>query len=174
MSFLEKVKKYKITASTDLEHFLDCVEQYVSPMPGNLYNELSLLISAAENLPKQLLSKYRNYPHEVYRGTSLSSVEMKNINRGKSLKMNASSWSKDEDEAEKFAQGHHGKDDDRIPVVLSYKPKKTDIAIDLEGMASDGIFDDSDIDAQRILAESEIILYTISVNKKNIRLVDEP
>lgn len=154
----------------DLEFFFDVVNQYTSPLPTDSFSGLGYLITCIKELPQDILDKHNDYPFEVYRGTQISKKKYTEILKGGSLKIKPSSWSKDEDEAIKFARGWT--DPKTHSILITKKISNSDILLDLEAMASDGFFETTAIDIDRIVDESEIILKGITVTKDNIQLVD--
>lgn len=174
MAFKEKVlSRYHLVhadSKIDPDFFLS-VEDYTQPMPHQTMNDIDLLVAQAKNLPKEVRKKYTDYPYEVYRGTFISSDNLKNLKAGKYIELKPTSWSKDEDEAEKFAQGYAGREEHLV--LISFTPTRSQIIIDLDAMASDRMFEDyPDIDVGRITNEAEVILDKVKISLGNIRLVN--
>jgi hypothetical protein len=167
----QKHVKGVVTSDSDnLDFFFDVVDQYTSPLPSHSFSGISDLIKCAKSLPKSILDKYNDYPFEVYRGTQIAKKKYSEIAKGASFKIKPASWSKDEDEAIKFARGMTNPQ--AYSVLLTKKIKNSDILLDLAAMANDGFFDDTSVDVDRILSESEIILKGITLSKDNIQIID--
>jgi hypothetical protein len=167
---MQIITSKSIVDEGNLDFFFEVVDQYTSPLPQHAFSGLGNLVTCIKELPKEILDKYNDYPFEVYRGTQISKSKYAQILKGSSLKLKPASWSKDEDEAIKFARGIT--DPKTYSILITKKIKNADILLDLEAMASDSFFGGTSVDVDRILSESEIILKGITVTKDNIQLVD--
>jgi hypothetical protein len=167
-----KVPARLIESKKEPEHqpFFDAVDKYTSPLPSHDFKGLKSLIEAIKKLPKPIKDRYSEYPYETYRGTYFTADQIQDLRKGKSLKIQPSSWSKDDYEALKFARGWNKPD--IYPAVITYKPKKSEVILDLQSMVEDGFFEDASIDTERILDEAEIILDAVSITMQNIELVE--
>lgn len=121
-----------------------------------------------KDLAKKIDTSFREYPYELYRGQSLDQGELEEIKSGAKYEVNPGSWSVDEDEAKRFAQGW--RDKDKIGIVFSYTPKKGDVVLNLLELVDDEDLMEhtpqATIDTLR--TEGEIILGSIDLDASNI------
>jgi len=121
-----------------------------------------------ESFAKKIDPSFREWPHEVYRGQSLDEDELQKIEDGGKYEIQAGSWSVEEDEAKRFAQGH--RDNGAIGIVFSYTPKDNEVIINLWELAQDKSLmkhtPQATVDTLR--TEGEILIDSVTVDTSNL------
>lgn len=155
---------HRVLAAEDFdfawEDFASCIEDWVSRPTQISFLQLADMASSLDEKSPLKKPSFQ----EVYRGIELTSERQKKLAAGQKIKIAPGSWSYDEDEAKRFAEGYaHG-------LVVERKVKSSDIILNLKACTEYDPLGDllSQSTKDTINNEAEIILKGFQFSDKNI------